>query len=66
MISKKVIQYKFLIHMNAPDNEDFINHLKRPPAAAETVFSTDTYVDRLYSPESAEQGRTVGVVVNGS
>ena len=27
------------------------------PAAAETIFSTDSYVDRLHSPKSAERNR---------
>ena len=27
------------------------------PAAAETIFSTDSYVDRLHSPKSAERDR---------
>lgn len=31
----------------------FKSHL----AAAETVFSTDTYLDHLYSPKSAERDR---------
>ena len=30
---------------------------KSLPAAVETVFSTDTYIDRLYSPKSAERDR---------
>lgn len=30
---------------------------KSLPAAAETVFSTDTYLDRLHSPKSAERDR---------
>ncbi|KAL7404873.1 hypothetical protein ABVT39_020258 [Epinephelus coioides] len=30
---------------------------KSLPAAAETVFSTDTYVDRVYSPKSVETDR---------
>ena len=27
------------------------------PAATETIFSTDSYVDRLHSPKSAERNR---------
>ncbi|CAJ1061367.1 hypothetical protein XNOV1_A031607 [Xyrichtys novacula] len=48
----------FLHEQCAPDSENHFRmyHQNQPPAA-ETVFSTDTYVDRLHSPKSAERDR---------
>ena len=44
---------------NVPQNKKSISEriYKSLPSAAETVFSTDTYVQRLQSPKSAERDR---------